>query len=280
MAGMYGADVAQLRALAAQFDRAADQLEHGRTAVGSAIRVSAWVGPSATSFRSQWDSEHSVRIAHAARSLRDGAHKLRANAEDQERASAVDGGPIPGLSPAADSSIGQLIPSEFSSGRILELSGTGLLMSDLVNTAAEMRGLSGAGVIGRVLGPLGLMVETADIVDRANIGDSFGAARHSATAWLTAVAIVVPPFAPMALGFGALNTLVDWSIPTTPEQQDATLDKGAEILFGSGVSRADLSPEQADGLTRRYSGIWGPAYMISDTIDATADRIFPWNWGK
>ena len=89
---MYGADVAQLRSLAAQFDRTADQLDANRMAVGNAIQISAWVGPFATQFRLQWNSDHSSRIHGAATLLRTSAQNLRRNADDQERASAVDGG--------------------------------------------------------------------------------------------------------------------------------------------------------------------------------------------
>lgn len=102
---MYGADVAQLRLLAAQFDRSADQLERGRLAVGNAIRISAWIGPFATTFRVNWDSEHSLRIATAARMLRENAGRARANADEQERASAVDGGLIAGRSGAGSSAL-------------------------------------------------------------------------------------------------------------------------------------------------------------------------------
>lgn len=89
---MFGADVAQLRQAAAQFDRHAQQLDADRMTVGNAIRISAWVGPFATSFRMQWDSEHSRRMHDAAMRLRDAAQKLRSNADEQERASAADGG--------------------------------------------------------------------------------------------------------------------------------------------------------------------------------------------
>lgn len=91
---MYGADVAELRALAAQFERTADQLDRNRMAVGSAIRISAWVGPFAATFRVQWDSEHSRRIAGAVALLRENAHRARANADAQERTSAADTGSI------------------------------------------------------------------------------------------------------------------------------------------------------------------------------------------
>ncbi len=47
-------------------------------------------GPFATSFRYQWDSAHTVRIHAAAAMLRANANQVRANADAQERASAVD----------------------------------------------------------------------------------------------------------------------------------------------------------------------------------------------
>lgn len=90
MGGMYGADVAQLRQLAHQFDHAAGQLDAHRTTVGNAIRISAWVGPVAVRFRAQWDSDYSRRVHSAAERLRAAAGSLRANADDQDRTSAAD----------------------------------------------------------------------------------------------------------------------------------------------------------------------------------------------
>jgi len=87
---MYGADVSQLRALAVRFDQAAEQLDTTRTGVGSAVRSTRWVGPDAESFRGQWDSQSSQRLTAVAGVLRDNARRLRANADGQERASAVD----------------------------------------------------------------------------------------------------------------------------------------------------------------------------------------------
>ncbi len=90
MSGMYGADVGQLRQLAGQFDGAAERLDANRMTVGNAIQISAWAGPVAVRFRHHWDSEHSRKVQAAAVRLREAAHKLRANADDQERTSAVD----------------------------------------------------------------------------------------------------------------------------------------------------------------------------------------------
>ena len=92
MTTMYGADVAELRSLAAQFDRIAEQLDATRMTVGNAIQISAWVGPFAARFRVQWNSEHSLRVHSAAQLLRSSARTLRANADEQDRASAAETG--------------------------------------------------------------------------------------------------------------------------------------------------------------------------------------------
>ncbi|MEZ3160507.1 hypothetical protein AB1K54_08140 [Microbacterium sp. BWT-B31] len=92
MSGLIGADVEQLRALAAQFEASAEQLDAGRMTVGDAIRVKAWFGPNAIEFRAQWDNQHSLKVKAAAQRLRDAATTLRRNADDQEHTSADDGG--------------------------------------------------------------------------------------------------------------------------------------------------------------------------------------------
>lgn len=89
---MYGADVAQLRTLAQQFDRQAQQLDAHRMTVGNAIQISAWRGPVAVRFRHQWDSDYSRRVHGAAQRLRTAAIDLRRNADEQDRASAAGGG--------------------------------------------------------------------------------------------------------------------------------------------------------------------------------------------
>ena len=92
MSTMYGADVAQLRHLASQFDAKAQALDANRMTVGNAIQVSAWVGPVAVRFRHTWESDYSRKLHDAAVRLRDAATRLRANADQQEKASAVDAG--------------------------------------------------------------------------------------------------------------------------------------------------------------------------------------------
>ena len=95
MAGMVGADLEQVRALAASFDRAAAQLNQTSTTVRKGIQISAWLGPFAVRFRHTWDSEHSVKLRQAANALATQAKQLRLEADQQERASAAATGCAP-----------------------------------------------------------------------------------------------------------------------------------------------------------------------------------------
>jgi uncharacterized protein YukE len=89
----YGADVAQLRSLSDQLARSAEQLDQIRSALTAQITTStAWVGPDAERFRGEWTGQHRAVMDRCAAALREGATSLRRNAQEQETASAVDGG--------------------------------------------------------------------------------------------------------------------------------------------------------------------------------------------
>ncbi|MCI4658197.1 GPI inositol-deacylase [Cryobacterium zhongshanensis] len=87
-----GADVAQLRELARAFQDASDRLERNRMTIANQIKISAWAGPFAASFRLNWESEHTVHIAVVARALADNAARLRKNADEQDGASRAETG--------------------------------------------------------------------------------------------------------------------------------------------------------------------------------------------
>jgi pimeloyl-ACP methyl ester carboxylesterase/uncharacterized protein YukE len=87
MSRMVGADLHELRSLAASFDRAATELRRTSTTVRNGIQISAWVGPFAVRFRKTWDSEHSVKLTRAAAALASQARQLRQEADQQEQAS-------------------------------------------------------------------------------------------------------------------------------------------------------------------------------------------------
>jgi hypothetical protein len=94
--GVYGADVAQLRGTATELDRAAEKLASISQTLGGALESAPWHGADAASFRSQWTSDYSRRIADSEARLREAARTLRANAADQESTSAASGGALAG----------------------------------------------------------------------------------------------------------------------------------------------------------------------------------------
>jgi hypothetical protein len=88
-----GADVAQLRAAAAQFTRGASTLESSVKVLHSLISGGAlWRGPDADRFRSEWTNVSARSITAAADSLRRAADDLRRNADQQDQASVAGGG--------------------------------------------------------------------------------------------------------------------------------------------------------------------------------------------
>lgn len=108
MTGMLGADVAQLRSLAQQFDRAADRLDASRAAVGGAVESAHWRGADADRFRQLWSGQSAPRIGQVVHALRDAATSLRTNAQQQEQASAVDGGASSASAPGSAPSMGDV----------------------------------------------------------------------------------------------------------------------------------------------------------------------------
>ncbi|NLA34769.1 MAG: hypothetical protein GX868_03665, partial [Actinobacteria bacterium] len=151
----------------------------------------------------------------------------------------------------------------------------------VVDGAGTLSDLFGLGVsTPGVLGPLGVMFDTAGAVGAAQNGDVVGSLLSGGSAAAGAAAMIAPVAGPLALGVSVGKTFVDWTLPYNAESQDATYAKGAEHMFGRGTDADNLTADQAKAMSQRYNGVWGVANMISDRMDATADVIFPWNWGK
>ncbi|MCF4120349.1 C2 family cysteine protease [Antribacter sp. KLBMP9083] len=93
MSGMYGADVAQLRALGETMARGAETLESMLGQVGSQVVAAPWFGPSGDQFVEEWHSQHASSLRGAIAALEDAGRKAIANADAQERTSnELDGG--------------------------------------------------------------------------------------------------------------------------------------------------------------------------------------------
>ncbi|MFC4394893.1 hypothetical protein [Arthrobacter sedimenti] len=97
MAGtFYGADVAQLRLLAASIRSAGRSLDGQRQMLAAGVDGTLWPGPDAERFRGEWKSSHSRSLSAAALFLKQAAEELVRQANEQESASGGSGGLIAG----------------------------------------------------------------------------------------------------------------------------------------------------------------------------------------
>jgi hypothetical protein len=103
MSKFYGANPAELRALATAMDAEAERLSGWPRQVGRKLDSDIWTGPDADRFRHRWNGQHSSSLREAVKYLKDSAVRLRANADDQEATSAdlVGGMPTGPTGPSA-----------------------------------------------------------------------------------------------------------------------------------------------------------------------------------
>lgn len=100
--GLYGADVAQLRGLAALLRKEADAIERDvASALATTLRGSTWRGDDADSFRGVWTQRSMPQLRAVAGALREASGVVSRNAQEQDTASAA--GSDPGGAPAASS---------------------------------------------------------------------------------------------------------------------------------------------------------------------------------
>lgn len=88
----YGADVAELRALASTFQDRAAALDAMTGTLRAAVDGTNWAGPDAEELRARWHGEMEASLRSAALLLEDSAQALKLNAEQQDTASTSDGG--------------------------------------------------------------------------------------------------------------------------------------------------------------------------------------------
>lgn len=86
---MVGADVAELRELAGTFDARAGMLRALEAQLNWRIHSAPWDGSDVDRFQSDWNSRHRRVMTAAAASIAEAAQLLRANADQQEQASAA-----------------------------------------------------------------------------------------------------------------------------------------------------------------------------------------------
>lgn len=92
MSGFYGGDTEQMRGQSSTCTGGAQRLAELISALSSTVEGVQWVGPDAESFRARWRSEAEGRAREAGETLRRLAQELEDHADEQDRASAGDGG--------------------------------------------------------------------------------------------------------------------------------------------------------------------------------------------
>ena len=86
-----GADVEQLRALAQLFGDKATSLEDVVNSINGQLHSAGWVGEDADTFKADWDSNLTALVRNVVDSLRERNTSLNQQADEQEKASAVNG---------------------------------------------------------------------------------------------------------------------------------------------------------------------------------------------
>lgn len=92
MNNMIGADPEQLREFARAALKGSEQLARAESMISTSLSQSRWQGPDSQRFKAKWGSDHRTRLKTVGAELRDIASALKRNAEEQEKASAVDSG--------------------------------------------------------------------------------------------------------------------------------------------------------------------------------------------
>lgn len=91
MNGLIGADVEGMRVLAATLEDAAQELTRTRGDVDAALADLTWTGVRSAAHRTRWEQQDAAVLAEAATALGAAAAELRAQAADQDTASASAG---------------------------------------------------------------------------------------------------------------------------------------------------------------------------------------------
>jgi hypothetical protein len=276
--GLVGADVSQLIELSRKFEIESARFREIATSSTVAIQTAQWTGANIDRVRGEWNQSSKPSILWLADELSRLSRALRKNAEDQRSASGVGAGTFEsrgGRHSRADGSHEWI-------GRLESLLGRALTEVELAKVALFLVDDIDLPILEKVLGPIGILLEGKEAFGRIADGNYAAALVNllsggtSLASWRVTMTGKASTLGPLAWGFAALVGFVDITMPVSDDEQDETISMGAQHLFGTGDVK-DLTIAQAEQLRLRYQGPLGPVMMISDTMDATARKIFPWN---
>jgi len=292
MSGMYGADVTQLRELAAALERSAQQLDAGRMSVGNRIRLRLWLGPIAVRFRLQWDSEYSRMIHSAAEGLRSAAKDARSNAEEQDRASAASTvTSSEEVQACRESSYTAEETAQYE--KLLEALKSGLLVEGVTGDAKDLIDALKAGKIdyksfakwlddvngmkvGALFDLVGLTISTNEFADAIGSGDAASQLESGLELVMGVVGIKVPG-AGLAYEFGTMLAKTGYnSLQAIYDSPGSALDFAARSVYGDNATFDSLSQDERDILMQRYEGWPGLAVTIGDSVGGAWSDFWRW----
>lgn len=92
MESFLGADPADLLDFAQAAQSSSEQIDYTATTLSATLAQARWKGPDAQLFTGRWNSQHLIHLKEASEGLQKVAKILRLNADEQEKASALEGG--------------------------------------------------------------------------------------------------------------------------------------------------------------------------------------------
>ena len=87
-----GMDISQIRSMARDMDRKADEIRSLIDGLSGQVEVAAWAGGDRERFVQEWRTRHAVALRRVADNLDVAARHARDHAADQERVSRAAGG--------------------------------------------------------------------------------------------------------------------------------------------------------------------------------------------
>ena len=233
-----------------------------------------WDGPRSQQFVQEWWPAQKKSLVTASSHVAGLGQSAMNNATEQREVSGAGSGSGGDRGGAKEES--QL--SEWRE-RIETMVGHTLTGVEMANLARIVKGGAELPVLEKITGPLGILLEGKEFVSRVQDGNYAASVVNLLSGGSSLGALAgFGALGPVSVGLSALSAFVDITLPVSGEEQDQTIAMGSQHLFHK--APGELTPQQSQQLANRYNGVLGPVMMISDTMDATAKKIFPWNWGK
>ncbi|MGI5190665.1 WXG100 family type VII secretion target [Promicromonospora sp. CA-289599] len=302
MGEMWGADLAQLRALAREFDVAAQSLDNTVSEVTSVLSSVDWLGPGGDQFRAEWDGHHAPSLRLASDNLAGAKVTVERNADMQEETSNDYGGGA-GTPPGGES---QSPPRTFQgeeSNWLNDLIGDaswGWTVAGVTQFGLDLatRGAYGVwgladsvpGGLGKFVGGAGTALAWGSVAfgafqmgqgfaegDYWKAGDGAITAGFGVAGVLAGAALLSNPVGWTILGLGAAWAIADIFIDGNVTEAiwngankatDWALEKGGEVLDGA----ADLAGDAVDAVSDAAGDVLDAGGAL---IDGAKD-LFSW----